>query len=102
MNKAISILIAIVNIIGIICLIVFAMPYITHDTTVKNPDAMLPAQTWDAAGMTLTIGLFPLLVANVLGFIFIKSRNKYARLLWFTPSLVCFVLVASYWVISLI
>lgn len=102
MLKAVSITIAMVNIIGIICLLYFAVPYITHDTTVKNPDAMLPVEAWDSAGMTLTIGLVPLIIANVLGFIYVKFQKKYMRLLWFIPSAICFVLVASYWLVSII
>ena len=69
---------------------VFSVPYITHSTVVKNPDAMLPVEAWDAAGMTLTIGLIPLIIANVLGFIFVKFRSKSVRLLWFAPGVICF------------
>lgn len=65
-NKTLSIIILIINIIGILCLIYFAIPYLTHNTTVYHPDAMLPAEAWDSAGMTLTVGFIPLLVANIL------------------------------------
>ena len=54
------------NIVGVICLIYFAIPYFTHNVTVTNPDAMLPMEAWDIAGMALTIGFVPLLIANLL------------------------------------
>ena len=56
------------NIVGVICLIYFAIPYFTHNVTVTNPDAMLPMEAWDIAGMALTIGFVPLLIANLLCF----------------------------------
>lgn len=101
MSRVFSVAIVIINIIGIICLVYFSVPYITHSTVVKNPDAMLPVEAWDAAGMTLTIGLIPLIIANVLGFIFVKFRSKSVRLLWFAPGVICFALVASYWLSSI-
>ena len=65
-NKTLSVIIFIINIIGFLCLVYFAIPYLTHNTTVYHPDAMLPAEAWDSAGMTLTVGFIPLLVANIL------------------------------------
>ncbi|MBD5526982.1 MAG: hypothetical protein HDR02_01025 [Lachnospiraceae bacterium] len=73
-RKTLVSLIFAINIIGVICLIYFGIPYITHDTTIAHPDAMLPAETWDGAGMTLTFGSIPLLVANVLIFLFVKTK----------------------------
>ena len=96
-----SLLIIVLNIIGIICLIYFAIPYLTHDVTVANPDAMLPAEAWDNAGMTLTFGLIPLLIANILSFVFIKVKQKFVGLLFFVPSVICFIIVVNYWATSL-
>ncbi|MCM1049925.1 MAG: hypothetical protein NC433_16035 [Clostridiales bacterium] len=100
-NKTLQILIIAINIIGIICLIYFAIPYLTHDTTIAYPDAMLPAEAWDKAGMTLTFGFIPLLIANVFNFLVVKMKQKFAGFLFFIPSLVCLIIVISYWITAL-
>lgn len=100
-NKNISIVIIIFNIIGILSLIYFAIPYLTHDTFISNPNAMLPAENWDRAGMTLTVGFIPLLIVNILAFIYVakeKIKNP-IRLIFFIPSFICILLVISYWFI---
>ena len=102
-NKLLSIIILIINIIGVVCLIYFAIPYLTHNTTVYHPDAMLPAEAWDNAGMTLTVGFIPLLIANILAFIYVaKEQIKLPlRLLYFIPSIICICLVISYFITAL-
>ena len=70
-NKALSIFLIILNTLGIFCLIWFAVPLLSGDRTVPNPDAMLPMERWDGAGAALCLGLLPLLAANILGMIFI-------------------------------
>ena len=70
-NKTLSLLIIILNVIGAVCLIYFAIPYLIHDTTVANPNAMLPAEAWDSAGMALTFGFIPLLAVNVFIFLLV-------------------------------
>ena len=102
-NKTLSIIILIINMIGVACLIYFAIPYLTHNTTVYHPDALLPAEAWDSAGMTLTVGFIPLLIANILAFIYVaKERIKLPlRLLYFLPSLICICLIINYLIISL-
>ena len=97
--KTSSLLIIILNILALGCLVYCAVPFIAHDTAVNNPDAMLPMEKWDGAGFCLTIGFFPLLIANALAFKFLGVR-KPLRLLFFLPSLVCAVIVISYLVIS--
>lgn len=97
-EKIVPLLVAAINVIGAICLIRFAVPYLTHSTAVRYPGAMLPAEAWDRAGMALTFGFLPLLLANILGFVFIKARRKPVRLLFFIPSAVCFLIVVSYWI----
>jgi hypothetical protein len=89
------------NIVGVICLIYFAIPYFTHNVTVTNPDAMLPMEAWDIAGMALTIGFVPLLIANLLCFATVKARQKFVNFLYFIPSTVCFIIVLSYWIPAL-
>ena len=102
-NKWVSIIILMINIIGLLCLIYYAILYLTHNTTVYHPDAMLPAEDWDSAGMTLTVGFIPLLIANILAFIYVakESIKIPLRLLYFIPSLICVCLVISYWIIAL-
>ena len=101
-NKLLSITILIVNMIGLLCLIYYAIPYLTHNTTVYHPDAMLPLEAWDRAGMALTVGSIPLLIANVCAFMYVaKERIKVPlRLLYFIPGLLCICLAVSYWIIS--
>ena len=87
-----------INLIGLIALIYFAIPYLTHDVTVPYPDAMLPAQAWENARMALTLGFLPLLIVNLLGFLYADIERKFARFLFLVPSVGCGILVASYWI----
>ena len=91
-------LILLLNIAGLACLVWYAVPYLLHDTTVPYPDAMLPAQRWDTAGMALTVGLLPLLGANELGFWLVPLKQKALRWLFFAPGVACAVLAVSYMV----
>lgn len=100
-KKILRILIIAANILGIICLIYLAVPLITHDTYVANPDAMLPMERWDGAGCLLTIGCFPMITANTLAFDSIgKDKSLPVRFLWLLPSAVCLALTALYLAIS--
>ncbi len=49
------------------------------------------------------MGFIPLLIANILGFIYVeKTKIKMPlRLLFFIPSIICICLVISYWITSL-
>lgn len=101
MNKKVwSIIIIILNIVGIVCLVYSAFPYLTQDVTVANPDAMLPMQNWEAGGMALTIGLVPLAVVNVLAMVFVgKEKIKMPlRVLFLIPCILCLGIVAHYWI----
>ena len=89
------------NIVGVVCLIYFAIPYFTHNVTITNPDAMLPAEAWDSAGMALALGFIPLLIANILCFVVVKTKQKFMSFLYFIPSVVCFIAVLSYWIAAL-
>ncbi len=101
MKKTISWVILILNIVGCVCLVYFAIPYLMHSTVVAHPDAMLPAERWDFAGMALTVGLIPLVIANILGFLFVTFGTKKRRILFFIPALADLFLVISYFIISL-
>ena len=81
-RKALPLLMIAINVIGIICLIYFAIPYLTHNTAIANPNAMLPAEAWDRAGMALTFGVMPLLAVNILNFLFVKVKQKFVRFLF--------------------
>ena len=91
-------IIIILNILGIICLIYFLIPYLMHDNSIK-PDSMLSSYTWDTCGFLLTIGFIPLLIANILAYKFIKLNNKF-NILFFIPSLICLVVVMHYLIVA--
>lgn len=100
-SKVFSRLLLCLNIIGVLCLVYFAIPYLTHNTQIPHPDAMLPAERWDLAGMALTVGIIPLVITNLLGFLFVKEIRNRFRLLFFLPGIICIAIVAHYWITSL-
>ena len=97
-GKTISAILIVINIIGIICLIFFMGMLFSGDTTVKNPDSMIPFQTWEAGGTVLMIGLVPLAVANTLAFTFALKEEVtgWKRYLFFLPLFLCFLSVVFY------
>jgi len=97
-RKALEIILIVLNIIEIVILVLFAIPYITYNTKIVDPNAMLPFEAWDRAGMILTLGFVPLLAINIFSFIFIKFKEKYWGFLFFIPSIICFIIVLSYWI----
>lgn len=101
-KRGVSWLMIAVNMIGAACLVYFAVPYLTHNTGIAVPDAMLPVEAWDRAGMILTFGFIPLFIANILGFLFAGAERKYIKFLFFIPSVLCLMIVISYWVTSLL
>lgn len=92
------------NIIGIICLAYFAIPYLTHDTVISNPDAMLPMERWDSGGMALIIGLVPLAVVNILALLFVGKAQikKPVKALFMFPCIICLGIVAHYLISSVV
>ena len=92
-NKLLKKLIVVINIIGILCLIYFIIPYVRHDMSIPNPSAMLASYSWDTSGFILTLGLIPLIIVNTLAFIFVKTK---LRILYFIPSIVCLIIVGHY------
>ena len=97
-GKTISAILIVINIIGIICLIFFMGMLFSGDSTVKNPDSMIPFQTWEAGGTVLMIGLVPLAVANTLAFTFALKEEVtgWKRYLFFLPLFLCFLSVVFY------
>ena len=102
--RKLSICISVLNAIGIVCLFYCAALYLSHDTYVVNPDAMLPMTNWERGGMMLTMGVMPMLIANTLGFLFIlkKGTSIIKRLLFFIPSILEVILVLHCWISSLL
>ena len=94
--KWFKIFVIILNIIGIGCLIYFAIPYLRHDMSVHNPNAMLASYSWDSCGFILTLGLIPLLIANIMAYKFIDLKNNKIKLLYFIPSIICLIIVCHY------
>ena len=84
-SKVFSRLLLCLNIIGVLCLVYFVIPYLTHNTQIPHPDAMLPAERWDLSGMALTVGTIPLVIANLLGCLFVKVKRNWIRFLFFLP-----------------
>ena len=104
MNKKLgAFIIIILNIIGAVCLIYYAIPYWTHDTTVPNPEAMIPFQKWDTSAMLLTIGFIPLAIVNVLAMIFVGNGKikKPMNVLFLIPCLICMGIVGHYWIFNM-
>ena len=99
-KNILSWLIIALNIVGVVCLIYFAIPYFTHNVTITNPDAMLPAEAWDRAGMVLTFGFIPLLVADIFCSVVVKTKQKFVSFLYFIPSVVCLIIVLSYLILG--
>lgn len=98
-NKKSSICIGVINIIGLVCLVYYAILYLSHSTYIVNPNAMLPMENWERAGIMLTIGAIAMFVANFLGFLFvIKEKNIFIRLMFFIPSIIDICLVIHYWI----
>ncbi|MBQ3871884.1 MAG: hypothetical protein II780_04210 [Clostridia bacterium] len=97
-GKTVSAILIVINIIGIICLIFFMGLLFSGDTTVRNPDSMIPFQTWEAGGTVLLIGLVPLAVANTLAFTFALKEEVtgWKRYLFFLPVFLCFLSVVFY------
>ena len=98
-KKILSIAFLAVNIFALILLLIIAFPYLSHDTTITNPDAMLPMESWDRAGMLMTFSFFPILFADTLGFMLSSEMTEkmYLRLLHFIPALTCLIMVLTYW-----
>ena len=96
-------LVALFNLAGIVCLVWFAALFLSHDPTVRNPEAMIPFQNWEAGGMALTAGVLPLLAVDALWYLLLRGdRGKQKRfLLCFLPAALCAALAAVYWIGSL-
>ncbi len=98
-NNKFAICISVINIIGTVCLIYCAVVYLLHNTYIANPDAMLPMENSERAGIFLTIGVIPMFIANLLGFLFVvNGENIFIRSLLFVPSILDICLAIHYWI----
>jgi len=98
--KWFKIFVIILNIIGIVCLIYFMIPYLRHDMSIPNLNAMLASYSWDTSGFVLTLGFIPLLIANIMAFIFVDLKMKLLKVLFFIPSLICLIIVGHYLLVA--
>lgn len=94
-------LLILVNICACFCLVYFGYLFLSGNTTVDYPDAMLPMERWERGGSALTIGMIPLMTVNTAAYKLIQTGTKKSRLPFFIPSVVCIGLVACYWIKSL-
>lgn len=97
-NKKSIVLVAIVaiNILGIVFLAYFLIPYLLHDTSINEIKSNIQLQAWDSAGLILTIGFIPLAAANFAAFFVLKKRHESKNILFFIPSFICFMAMMSY------
>ena len=89
------------NTAALACLVYFSVLFLSGDTAVPNPDAMLPMQRRDGAGWCLTLGILPMLGANLLlYFAAAKGKSIWLRLACFLPLTAEAALATAYLVMS--
>src|SRR5574344_1417904 len=67
--KFINLFVAILNIVGILLLLYFAIPYIFHIRSLND-------YSWETCGFILLLGFIPLLITNIMAYVFLKFRNN--------------------------
>lgn len=82
--------------LGVICVITFSVNYISHSTTVLNPDAMLPMMAYEAAIWHLIIVLPFMAFLGISIVLTYKIRKVFNVVLVLMPSFICFVMGVSY------
>lgn len=98
-KRILRLAILLINFFGILCLVYYGFKYLSHDTTVANPDAMLALEGWDAGGFALTIGLLPLFLANLAAYLTDEEKG-WKKALFFLPCIICLLTVSHYWFCS--
>lgn len=86
--KFINLFIILLNFIGLAILLYFAIPYIFHVNTLNG-------YSYNTCGFILILGFIPILIVNIMGFIFV-DKKKILKLLFFLPSLICLILIVHY------
>lgn len=87
--KFVNLFISILNIVGIILLLLFAIPYIFHIRSLFD-------YSWKTCGFILILGFIPLLIINIMAYIFIDVKKKFVKFLFFIPSIICLILIGHY------
>src|SRR5574344_1353754 len=88
-DRIIKILINMLNIAGLAVLVYFAIPYVFHIES-------LNAYSYRTCGFIILLGFIPLLIVNMLGYIFNESNKKCIKLLFFVPSLISLIITCLY------
>lgn len=88
-KKSYIIPVAILNILGLICLVYFALLYFSGDERILAPDSMIPFKVYEIGGAGLIFGIVPLVIANLLLFFPLKRKGKLIGVLAFLPALIC-------------
>ena len=83
-------------IFGILCLLYFAIPYILHNINIFDITGAFSSNDWLGFGYALIILIIPLLIINLLTYIFVDLKNKKMKLLFFIPTVICLLCVAHY------
>jgi len=98
-RKKIETPVLLLNGIGTALLIYYGWMYLSQSTHITNPEAMLVMEDWEAAGILLTAGTVPLFIANFGAYLYLwrDTVTGPARLLFFLPCLIAFVLAVHYW-----
>lgn len=87
--KFINTFIYLLNIIGFILLLLFAIPYIFHIRNLFN-------YSKETCGFILILGFIPLLIINIMAYIFLETKKKIFKIIFFIPSLICLILSVHY------
>ncbi len=93
--KFINIFINMLNIAGLAVLVYFAIPYVFHTES-------LNAYSYRTCGFIILLGFIPLLIVNMLGYIFNESNKKCIKLLFFVPSLISLIITCLYLTTSIV
>lgn len=106
-KKLIYTLLILINVIGISCLVHFGALYLSHGTNIANPDAMLPMPDWERGGLALTIGVIPLLVANLALMMAVRQYEDWVPArkvllgVFLIPGVICAMLSGSFLLLDL-
>lgn len=95
--KILRLLCFVLNLIGIAAIIYFAMPLLSHNMHIINPEAMLPFTEWERSGFILSAGLLPISISNLGAFLLFRKIKGIIRFLLFVPAIVCLILVLKFW-----
>jgi hypothetical protein len=97
-TKLLKILLTVIYLIGIGCVVYYGILYLTHSTTIPNPEAMLPMMQYEVGAWALMMGA-PFMMASSLSVIWVyQTKAVLHRILLLLPAIADVLLVVSYWV----